>query len=240
MKKLIILLLAVLMFPVNICAEIPSSDRSKRVVKKITPVLEKAFDEKNLKLGNSVFIRILKEEYILEVWVQNGDKYSLFKEYQIAYYSGGLGTKTKYGDQKSPEGFYTVYPDSLNPASSYHLSFNIGYPNAYEKYRGYTGSHIMVHGSDVSIGCYAMTDPQIEEIYTIVQKAFEDGQKAVRVHIFPFKMTGENLNKHKNDVNMAFWKELAEGYDAFEKDGFPPKMLVNTKGKYYMAKDIMP
>ncbi|MCL1972219.1 MAG: murein L,D-transpeptidase [Endomicrobia bacterium] len=240
MKQITISILAVLMFFGNLPAQIPSSGRSERVIKKVTPKLETEFESKKLKLGNNIFIRIFKEEYVLQAWVNDGKKYTLFKEYPIAYYSGGLGTKTKLGDQKSPEGFYAITPKSLNPASSYHLSFNIGYPNAYERHRGYTGSHIMVHGSDVSIGCYAMTDPQIEEIYTIVHKAFEGGQKEIRVHIFPFKMTQKNMEKHKGDKNMPFWKELVEGYNYFESTENPPKMRVNNKGKYYAAKDITP
>lgn len=225
------------MFNGGAFAQIPSSARSKKAVAKTAPVLEKELENKNLKLGANTFIRILKEENILEIWIYDGEKYSLFKEYPIAYYSGGLGTKTKTGDQKSPEGFYTIYPASLNPSSSYHLSFNIGYPNAYEQYRGYTGAYIMVHGSDVSIGCYAMTDPGIEEIYTIVQKAFEDGQKSIRVHIFPFKMTEQNMERHRAGVHMPFWKELVEGYEYFENNKVPPKILVNSKGQYYIAKE---
>jgi murein L,D-transpeptidase YafK len=221
-------------FSGNLFAQVPKSARSEKAVKKVTPILEKEFSDKKLKLGENIFIRIFKKEYILEIWVEDGGKYTLFKEYKIAYYSGGLGTKTKTGDQKSPEGFYTVYPQSLNPASSYHLSFNIGYPNAYERYRGYTGAYIMVHGSNVSIGCYAMTDSRIEEIYAIVQKAFEGGQKEIYVHIFPFKMTPANFEKHKKSPNIAFWKELAEGYEYFEKTGQPPKIIVDNKGRYTM------
>lgn len=224
------------MFNISLSAQIPESARSKRVITKTTPVIAAEMKIKNLNLGDNVFIRIFKEEYILEVWVSDGEKYSLFKEYPIAYYSGGLGTKTKLGDQKSPEGFYTVYPESLNPASSYHLSFNIGYPNAYERYRKYTGNYIMVHGSNVSIGCYAMTDPQIEEIYTIAQKSFENGQKEISVHIFPFKMTSENLEMHKSSPHISFWKELVEGYEYFEKNNLPPKMRVNSKGEYYIVR----
>jgi len=216
---------------------VPSSARSKAVVEKNAPLLKEEFEKKELKLGDKVYIRIFKEEHILEVWVLDRYVYKLFKEYPVEYYSGGLGTKTKHGDQKSPEGFYTIYPYSLNPSSSYHLAFNIGYPNAYERYRGYTGGDIMVHGSNVSIGCYAMTDPRIDEIYTIVQKAFEGGQRDVKVHIFPFKMTKENLERHKNDANMPFWQELVEGYEYFEQRKVPPVIQV-IKGRYVIQKEI--
>ena len=235
MKILIFSLAAVIMLNINTFAEIPESARSKRVISKITPVLEKEMKSKNLKPGDNVFIRIFKEEFILEVWVKNGDAYTLFKQYPIAYYSGGLGTKTKFGDCKSPEGFYSVYPASLNPSSSYHLSFNIGYPNAYERHRKYTGNYIMIHGGEVSIGCYAVTDPLIEEIYTAVYRAFENGQKKIMVHIFPFRMTDENFQRYKNNPNLSFWTELRGGYEYFENKRVPPEILVDSKGNYYIA-----
>ena len=216
---------------------VPLSARSKAVVDKTVPILKEEFEKKGLRLGDKIYIRIFKEEYVLEVWVPERYTYKLFKEYPVEYYSGGLGTKTKQGDRKSPESFYTIYPYSLNPSSAYHLSFNIGYPNAYERYRGYTGGDIMVHGSNVSIGCYAMTDPRIDEIYTIVQKAFENGQSAINVHIFPFRMTAENLEKHKNDPDMPFWRELVEGYEYFEQRKVPPEIQV-IKGKYVIRKEI--
>lgn len=210
---------------------IPSSKRSENVIKRISPELEKQFQSKKLKLGGNVFLRLFKQEDILEIWVLKDGKFDLFKEYNIEYYSGGLGTKKKQGDAKSPEGFYTVYPYSLNPSSSYHLSFNIGYPNAYEKHRGYTGGNIMIHGSNVSIGCYAMTDERIEEIYTILHKAFENGAKSVKVHIFPFKMTEDNMKKYSSHNSISFWKELVEGYEYFEKNKLPPEIKV-IKGMY--------
>jgi murein L,D-transpeptidase YafK len=212
----------------------PKSARSQKVIERIAPLLEKELINKNLKFGSQVFIRILKEEHILEVWIFDGDKYVLFKDYKIAYYSGGLGTKKKEGDGKSPEGFYTIYPYSLNPSSAFHLSFNIGYPNEYEKYRKYTGGDIMVHGNNVSIGCYAMTDPQIEEIYTIVHKAFENGVKSIQVHIFPFAMTKENTKKYAKNKNIEFWRELQAGFDYFENTKIVPKIKA-IKGKYEIA-----
>jgi len=102
--------------------------------------------------------------------------------------SDGLGTKTQSGDGKSPEGFYTIEPSQLNPVSNYYLAINIGCPNKLEALKGYTGNAIMIHGHCVSIGCYAMTNPGIEEIYTVVYMAFKSGQKKINLDIFPFHM----------------------------------------------------
>jgi len=210
-------------------SQIQESARSKEVIKKQYPLLEKAFNEKGLKFGNPVFIRIFKEDEVLEIWVKNESAYSLFKKYTICYYSGGLGQKKKVGDCKSPEGFYNVKKKSLNPYSSYYLSFDTGYPNEYDRSNGFTGSALMIHGNCVSIGCYAMTDERIEEIYSIVQKSLESGQEKIHLNIFPFPVTDENLSKHKDSEYIEFWKSLKAGYDYFEKYRIPPVVTVKNK-----------
>ena len=139
--------------------------------------------------GAEVFLRIFKESKELEVWLRKGAEFQLFKTFPICYYSGKLGPKTKQGDEQAPEGFYFVNKGRLNPNSSYHLSFNLGYPNAYDRAYGRTGNYLMVHGNCVSVGCYAMTNAGIEEIYLIVEKSLAAGQKLFRVHAFPFRMS---------------------------------------------------
>lgn len=217
------------LFPVMIYSQIKESSLSKKVVKTQYPLLEKAFTEKELTFGNPVFMRIFKEDEELEIWVKKENVYELFKKYTICYFSGGLGPKKKQGDCKSPEGFYSVKPKHLNPYSTFHLSFDTGYPNEYDRANGYTGSALMVHGSCVSIGCYAMTDERIEEIYSIVQKAFEKGQQQIKLHIFPFRMTESKLAKHKDSEYYTFWQSLKEGYDYFEKNNLPPDVTVSNK-----------
>lgn len=212
---------------------IPSSERSKKVIKKQTPILKEALAEKGLQLGAPIFMRILKAEEVLEMWVKKGDEFKLFKSYPVCYYSGGLGSKKKQGDQKSPEGFYYVKPSQLNPNSLFHLSFNIGYPNAYDRAQQYTGSAIMVHGNCVSVGCYAMTNELIDEIYTMSHHAFRGDQDFFRIHIFPFHMTDENMSEHENSEWYSFWKNLQEGYLIFEKHKNPPNVLVKNKRYYF-------
>ncbi|MCF6245665.1 MAG: hypothetical protein L3J43_11605, partial [Sulfurovum sp.] len=85
------------------------------------------------KVGDKVFIRIFKKESLLEVWMKVKDDYVLFKHYPICKYSGYLGPKLKQGDKQSPEGFYKVTRRLLNPNSKYHLAFNLGYPNKYDR-----------------------------------------------------------------------------------------------------------
>lgn len=183
--------------------------------------------------GDQLYIRILKRERKLEIWYKREKSpYRWYKSYDICNYSGGLGPKKLVGDLKSPEGFYSTNKGRLNPYSNYHLSFNIGYPNRYDRAHGYTGDFIMVHGQCVSVGCYAMTNPGIEEIYQIVEYALNNGQKEIPVHIFPFAMTEKNLTDHKNSNDIEFWRELKPAYDIFQQQRRVPR--VSVQGKKYV------
>lgn len=183
------------------------------------------------KMGDPLFIRIFKEESRLEVWIRPKTEYVLLKEYAICAYSGDLGPKLKEGDRQAPEGFYKVKKHHLNPKSKFHLSFNLGYPNRYDRVHKRTGSFLMIHGNCVSIGCYAMTDAKIEEIYALVEEAFKKGQKYVQVHIYPFRMTEENMALYSDHKWYDFWVNLKEGYDYFEAEKLPP--FVKVKNKLY-------
>lgn len=212
-------------------AQIPSSPRSIEAIKRYTSILSQKTASMGLRLGDPVFIRIFKESKELEVWIKQDNHYSLFRTYPVCYFSGTLGTKTRVGDNQAPEGFYDIIPAAMNPSSNYHLAFNIGYPNAYERAKKYTGSEIMVHGNCVSIGCYAMGDENIEEIWTVMVKAFENGQKVINLQIFPFRMTDQNMKSHPQTKWKDFWLNLKEGYDYFENHKIPPVVSVQN-GKY--------
>jgi len=181
--------------------------------------------------GDRVFIRIFKEEALLEVWIETLQGYRHLKDYPICDYSGHLGPKLKEGDRQAPEGFYRVYPSQLNPHSRFHLAFNLGYPNAYDRAHHHTGSYLMVHGDCRSVGCYAMTDEKIEEIYGLVDAALKHGQPYVPVHIFPFRMEDEAMDAHTESRWYEFWMMLKEGYDYFEAEERPPLVEVQN-GRY--------
>ncbi|MDN3581298.1 L,D-transpeptidase family protein [Mucilaginibacter flavus] len=212
--------------------DLPDSKRASDVRFSIWPKLQKELEDRGFKTNVAVYIRIFKDQNALEVWVKSGLKYKLFKTYEICYYSGNLGTKTRSGDNKSPEGFYTIEPKQLNPVSNYYLAINVGYPNKLERLKGYTGDAIMIHGHCASIGCYAMTDPRIEEIYTLVYKAFEGGQQKVNLDIYPFRMDAAHMAFYSHQPYMAFWKTLKPGYDRFEKTHIPADYHI--KGKEYV------
>ena len=195
----------------------------------LTKTLDERLKAVSANMGDPVFIRIFKEESILEVWIQKRSEYVHLKDYLICASSGYLGPKLKEGDRQAPEGFYKVNKHQLNPNSKYHLSFNLGYPNAYDRSHKRTGTFLMVHGNCVSIGCYAMTDEKIEEIYALVKSALYKGQKYVSVHAYPFYMTAENMDLYEGNIWYDFWTNLKEGYDYFETEKLPPKIKVENK-----------
>ena len=212
-------------------ASVPASTRSRKAVENITPHLRSTLSERGLSLGDEVFIRIFKAESALEIWIDGADGFTLFRTYPICTFSGEPGPKLAEGDQQAPEGFYFVTPARMNPTSRFHLSFNLGYPNAYDRSHNRTGSALMVHGSCVSIGCYAMTDAGIEEIWTLMDAALRAGQPFIRVHAFPFRMTTDQLVARASSEWADFWNNLAEGYRYFEEHRVPPNVEVRH-GRY--------
>ena len=183
--------------------------------------------------SSPVLIRTYKKEAEFQIWKQKSDgQYALLKTYPMCRWSGQLGPKLREGDHQVPEGFYTIAPGQMNPNSHYYLSFNVGYPNAYDRALGRTGGDIMVHGICSSAGCFSMTDAQIGEIYAIAREAFNGGESAIQMQSYPFRMTAENLAKHRLDPNIAFWKEIKNGADHFEVTKNEPSVLVC--GKHYV------
>ncbi|MEQ9504927.1 MAG: murein L,D-transpeptidase family protein [Hyphomonas sp.] len=209
---------------------LPSSKRSDTAYADTRPRLEQELTAAGLQLGNRIFLRITKEPAELTAYVEDAKGvYEVFRTWPVCAASGTLGPKLREGDGQAPEGFYEIAPVQMNPSSDYHLSFNLGFPNAYDRANGRTGSFLMVHGNCVSIGCFAMTDPVLDEIWTLMQAAFENGQTRVPVHIFPFPMTEANLSAHAGSENAAFWTELAPGWTTFETTGKVPKVSVSGR-----------
>jgi len=186
-----------------------------------------------------VYIRVFKEESELEVWKErtNG-RYALIKTFPVCNWGGTLGPKQTQGDSMSPEGFYRVTPDALKPDSKYHLAFNVGYPNALDRALGRTGAFIMVHGDCRSVGCFAMSDKLIEEIYAFVRDALASGESSVPVHIFPFRMTAANMKRHADNPARDTWRPLKQAYDDFAETREPPK--IGMCSKRYVVNSLAP
>lgn len=195
--------------------------------------------KKGMDRNSPIMIRIFKEEGKLEVWkAKTNGRFDKVVEYDICAWSGRLGPKVKEGDRQAPEGFYPLTPYHLNPNSKYFLAINTGFPNQFDRANGRTGSHLMIHGACSSSGCYSMTDAQMLEIYAFARDAFKGGQQAVQLQAFPFRMTAENMARHRHSPHFDFWKMLKVGYDNFEVTKRPPE--VNVCEKKYVFNQSVP
>jgi murein L,D-transpeptidase YafK len=198
-----------------------------RAMKELSPEMLTLLQQKNMPKDSPVLVRVFKEESELEVWKEDTTgQFQLLKVYPICRWSGELGPKKVEGDRQAPEGFYSISPGLMNPNSNYYLAINMGFPNAYDKANGFSGGFLMIHGDCSSRGCYAMTDEQIGEIYSLAREAFLGGQKEFQIQAYPFRLTPASLARHRTNPNMAFWKMLKEGNDHFEVTHQEPKVDV--------------
>lgn len=193
---------------------------------------------KGMDRNSPIMIRILKEEGVLEIWKARRDnRFEKIKGYQICAWSGRLGPKVKEGDRQAPEGYYPLSPHHLNPYSKYYLAINTGYPNRFDASNGRNGSNLMIHGACSSSGCYSMTDAQILEIYAFARDAFKGGQQTIQLQALPFRMTAENMARHRMSEHYEFWKMLKVGYDQFEVTKRPPEVNVCER-KYVFNQQV--
>lgn len=215
-----------------------TSDMSQRHLVPIPAQLMAEMTARNMSPADPILVRIYKKESELEVWKRNASgQYALLKTYPMCRWSGQLGPKRREGDRQAPEGFYTVTPDLMNPNSQFHLSFNLGYPNALERAQGNTGSALMVHGACTSAGCYAITNDGISEVYALAREAFAAGQTSFQVQALPFRMTAEAMARHRANPNYSFWRNLKEGADQFEATRQPPRVAACDRRYVFNPRD---
>ena len=210
-----------------------------RAMKELSPQMLATLQQKNMPKDSPLLIRVFKEESELEVWKQDtSGRYALLKVYPICRWSGDLGPKVKEGDRQAPEGFYPITPGLMNPNSNYYLAINTGFPNVYDKANNRHGAFLMIHGDCSSRGCYAMTDEEIGEIYSLARDAFLGGQKEIQLQAYPFRMTPANLAHHRNNPNLAFWQMIKEGDDHFQVSHLEPK--INVCDRHYVFDAVSP
>jgi murein L,D-transpeptidase YafK len=207
--------------PTRAAKELPT-----KATKEVPPELLSLFRQKKMPKHSPILVRIFKEEAELEVWKQDtSGRFQLLKTYPICRWSGDLGPKLYEGDRQAPEGFYTVTPELMNPNSNYYLSINTGYPNSFDKANNRDGSLLMIHGDCLSMGCFAMTDEQISEIYSLARDSLL-GRPSFQVQAYPFRLTPANLARHRDNPNLAFWQMLKTGNDHFEATQLEPRVDV--------------
>lgn len=225
--------------PKSLAVDAPAGPaRARAAAERVKQLFAEELATKKLYWGDPIYLRAFKEEKQLELFIKDraSQKFLLFRTYPIAGQSGSLGPKLREGDGQVPEGFYYAGRSGMKPDSLYHLAINIGYPNTFDQALERTGSFIMIHGNHISIGCLAMTDEKIEEIYSLSDAALLKGQPFFRIHIFPFRMTKERMDRAVDDANYAFWQNLQEGYLLFEEQGIPAETrVVNQRYQFIPA-----
>lgn len=200
--------------------------------------LERHFTELGLAFPpREVFLRAFKHERELELWAKSArGEWILAKTFPVCMASGEPGPKREFGDLQVPEGFYHI--DRFNPWSDFHLSLGINYPNESDRIlgvRGRLGGNIFIHGSCVSVGCLAITDPMIEELFTAAWLARGRGQRNIPVHIFPARMDGAAMTALRAEADeglVRFWEDLEVGYRWFEEKRRLPRIQVLADGRY--------
>ena len=192
------------------------------------PLPQKILDKmkaKGMNRNAPIYIRLFKDEHVVEVWKQKtSGRYDMISNYNICAWSGTLGPKVKQGDRQAPEGFYPIKPHNMNPASKYFLALNTGFPNAYDRSHGRSGSDLMIHGACSSSGCYSVTDDNVAEIYAFARDAFAGGQQEIMLELLPFRMTPEKMAVYREHKAFGFWNMVKEGYDYFELTKMPPQV----------------
>lgn len=135
---------------------------------------------------SSVVLVMDKRSRTLQALAQGESGWANVATFPVTAASGHPGPKLREGDGQVPEGVYAI--ESLNPNSMFHLALRVGYPNEFDRARatedGRTelGGDIMVHGGAASIGCIAIGDPAIEEVFALVART---GLEHTRIIIAP-------------------------------------------------------
>ena len=211
----------------------------EKATKELSPELLSLLHQRKMPKHSPIILRIFKEEAELEVWKQDTTgHFQILKIYPICRWSGDLGPKLHEGDRQTPEGFYTITSELINPNSNFYLAINTGFPNAFDKANNRDGTFLMIHGDCSSSGCYAMTDEQIGEIYSLARDTFPGGQPSFQVQAYPFRMTPANLARHRTNPHMAFWKMLKIGNDHFEATHIQPEVQVCNRRYVFDAKQL--
>ena len=209
-------------------------EREEHAAATRTRVVQKLFADAGVAYPPAeLLFRTFKKDKELEVWAasEKGGAMRHVTTYEVCRMSGNVGPKRAEGDMQVPEGFYTIqYYWSI---SNYHLEMKVGYPNVSDQVLGsrQPGGAIMIHGSCASVGCIAMGDERVEELW-VMARAFHSTNRRVNVHIFPARDMKALLEDAAHDRHRAFWSNIKEGLDRFEATRRLPAISVDWRGRY--------
>jgi len=154
---------------------------------KVVARLKPHFDKNQVQFPpKKICLIAIKDQKVLELWGFSSGAWKRIVNYPVLAASGELGPKLREGDYQVPEGFYQI--EYFNPNSSYHLSMKLNYPNEFDQRmarldgRSEPGTDIFIHGKNLSVGCLALGDRTIEELYVLVHMV---GKVNVEVIITP-------------------------------------------------------
>jgi len=180
-----------------------------------------------------VLWRVFKDTKHLEVWANDvkGAPMHKIATYRACAMSGDLGPKHREGDRQVPEGFYQI--QYFFPDSAFHLAAKVSYPNPLDRALGdpVPGGDIMIHGGCASIGCIALTDERIEELWVIGTSVIYKGE-TIHVHIFPSRDMDALIEDDAWAKNRDYWKNLREGLNAFEATKRLPHIKIGFHRRY--------
>jgi len=185
----------------------------ENATRKLTPYFTKA---KVSYPPREVAFIALKQEKKLELWARDNGEFRFIRDYAIQAASGVAGPKLRQGDKQVPEGIYRI--EELNPNSHYHLSMKINYPNEFDLFHAWQegrvnpGSDIFIHGRAVSIGCLAMGDETIEELFVLTAQVGTENMKIVIAphdpRIYPLKADSEKDPKWTPELYSIISREI--------------------------------
>jgi hypothetical protein len=158
----------------------------------------------------------LKQEKKLELWARDSGEFRFIRDYYILAASGVAGPKLRRGDRQVPEGIYRI--TKLDPKSHYHLSMKLNYPNGFDLYharhegRADPGSNILIHGKAASMGCLAMGDRTIEELFVLTtQVGVENVKVVIAPHdprAYPLAIDSKKLPKWTQELYSIISREI--------------------------------
>lgn len=215
--------------------EAPADDRDRGAHRRRRATVADLFEVREVTFPPRVLLlRAFKRERELEVWAagEAGAPLQMITRYEICAASGLLGPKRREGDRQVPEGFYRI--GFFNPKSSYHLSMQVSYPNASDRLLGHPqhpGGEIMIHGACASVGCLAMSDERIEELWVMARSA----PLPIEVHVFPARDLAAAAAAEEDAELSAFWTSLEVGKRLFERDQRLPTVRIDEHGRYHFS-----
>jgi murein L,D-transpeptidase YafK len=160
----------------------------KRYGLRVEPQLISFFKKANVSYPpQEIALLAFKSERKVELWARNPKQpWQHIHNYPLTGFSGRLGPKLRENDKQIPEGVYKLV--NFNPFSSMHLSMMINYPNNFDREKGYVdgrkhlGNNIFIHGKNVSVGCLAIGDLAIDQLFILARRV---GLKQIQLVIAP-------------------------------------------------------